>query len=58
LEDPLEKMIEGLVPVLEVVRMFIHVPDVRDVFLLQLGVDSLADANQAVLIAARDKEEF
>ena len=43
---------------LEVVGVIIHVPDVRDVLLLQVGVDALADANQAVLVAARDVEEL
>ena len=42
---------------LEVVCVAVHVPDVGHVFLLQVVVDALADANQAVLVAARDVEE-
>src|SRR5262245_23547571 len=43
---------------LEAVRVFIHVTDVRKVLLLQVGVDALADANQAVLVAAGNVEEL
>ena len=37
---------------LEVVRVFIHVPNVRDFSFFEISVDALTDANQAVLVAA------
>ena len=43
---------------LEVVRVLVHVPDVRHVFLLQVSVNILADTDEAVFVAARDIEEL
>ena len=57
IENQLGELIQRLLPVLEVVGMFIHVPDVRHILFLEVGVDALADANQSVLVAAREKEE-
>jgi hypothetical protein len=37
---------------LEVVGVFIHVPDVGDILLLEVGMDALADTHQPVLVAA------
>ena len=54
LKDQLRKIIESFFPMLEVMRVFVHVPDVRHVLLFQVSVDVLADANEAVLVAARD----
>lgn len=51
-ENQFGKIIEALLPMLKVVGVIINVPDVRDVLLLQVGVDALADANQAILVAA------
>jgi hypothetical protein len=43
---------------LEVVSMVIHVPNVRNVVFLHIGVEILADANQAIFVAARYVEQF
>ena len=50
-------MIEGILPVREVVGVVVNVPNVRNTVFLQIGVDSLADSNQAVLVPARNVEE-
>src|SRR5688572_33097239 len=41
-----------------VVRMVVHVPDVRYVVLLQVAMHALADGDQAVLVTAREPEEL
>lgn len=43
---------------LKVVRVLIHMPDVRNIFLLEICVDALADPNQTVFVAAGDIEQF
>src|SRR5260370_27052147 len=58
LKNQLGEMIERLLPMVEVMSVFIHMPDVRNVLLLQVGVKALADADQAILIAIRDIEEL
>ena len=57
-EDELGELEEGLFPVIEIMGVFIHMPYVRNVILLQVGVNPLTDANQPILIAAREVEEF
>ena len=52
-KDELGEVIKSLFPVLEIVRVFIHMPDVRDVFFLRVGVNTLADTDQPIFIAAR-----
>jgi hypothetical protein len=54
----LREKIKGLLPMLEVVGMFIDVPDVRNVVLLEIGVQGPADTNQTILVAARYVEQF
>jgi hypothetical protein len=44
--------------VLEIVRVLIHVPDVRHVVFLEVGVDILADADEAVLVATGEVEKL
>ena len=46
-ENQLGEIVEPLLPVLEVVRVLIHMPDVRHVLFLQVSVDALADTNEA-----------
>src|ERR1043166_8175384 len=58
LENELREIVEPLLPMMEVMGVVIDVPDVRDVLFLQVGVNALADADQAVLVAARDVEKF
>ena len=36
----------------------VHVPHVGDPFFLQVRMNSLADADETVLVAARDPEQF
>ena len=43
---------------LEVVRVFIHVPNVRNFSFFEISVDVLTDANQVVLVAAGNLEQF
>src|SRR6266436_5035069 len=43
-ENQLREIVEPLLPMLEVVGVVIHVPDVRDVLFLQVGVNTLTDA--------------
>ena len=51
-ENQLRKIVERFLPMLEVVRVFIHMPNVRDFSFFEISVDALTDANQAVLVAA------
>src|SRR5579872_1010360 len=51
LEQALEEVVEVVAPVRRVVGVAVHVPDVRNALLLQVGVDALADANQPILAA-------
>ena len=37
---------------LEIVGMFVDMPDVRHSLFLQVGVNALADSNQAIFVAA------
>src|SRR5438094_4560227 len=57
-ENQLREIVEPLLPMLEVVGVVIHVPDVRDGLFLQVGVNTLANTDQAVFVAARDVEKF
>ncbi|MDB6129655.1 MAG: hypothetical protein JWM04_762 [Verrucomicrobiales bacterium] len=50
-EKELGKIIQALFPMLEVVCVFIHMPGVRNILLLQVSVHALADANESILIA-------
>jgi hypothetical protein len=36
----------------------VHLPDVRDVVLSQIGVEAFADTHQAVLVTARHPEQL
>ena len=56
-ENELGEIVERLLPVLEVVRMFIHVPDVSNFLFIQVGVDTLTDANQTILVSAGKVEK-
>jgi hypothetical protein len=57
-EHPLEEVVEVVPPFRGVVRVVVHVPDVRDVLLLQVGVHALADAEESILVATGDPEEL
>src|SRR5689334_12075865 len=57
-ENQLREVVEALLPMAKVVRMVVNVPDVRDVLLLEVGVDSLADANEAILVTTGKIEEL
>src|SRR3712207_6678236 len=57
-EDPLGEVVERVAPVGGVVGVVVDVPDVVDALFLQVGVDVLAGADQAVLVAAGEVEEF
>src|SRR3954470_19548941 len=56
-KDPLGEIIEVVPPLGRVVAVAVDVPDVRDTLLLEVGVHALADAEQAVLVAAGDPEQ-
>src|SRR4051812_13998172 len=58
LENQLRKIVKRLFPVLEVVRVFVHMPDVRNIFLFQVSVNGLADADQSVFVAGRNPQQF
>ena len=51
-------MIESLPPFRWVVSIAIDMPDMADAFFVQVGVEVLADADQAIFIAARQKKEL
>ncbi len=57
-EKPLRKVIEVAAPGLAVVAVVVHVPDVGDVVLLQIGVNALGNTDQAVLVAAGKIEQL
>jgi len=58
LKDPLREKIEVVLPFRGVVRVPVYVPHMRDAFLLQVGVNALTDAEQAVLAAARHPQQL
>jgi hypothetical protein len=58
LKHLLHEVVEGLLPFWAVVRAVCDVPDVWNFFLLEIRVRPLADANQPVLVAAREPKEF
>ena len=43
---------------LEVMGVFVHVPDVGNIVLLEVGVDTLADADEPILVAAGNVEQL
>jgi hypothetical protein len=45
LEYPLRELEQTLLPMLEIVGVFVDVPDVRHPFLLEVGVHTLTDAD-------------
>ena len=53
-EDFLYEVIQRLLPFCGIMSVTCHVPDVRDFFLLQVGVNPLADADESVFAAARE----
>ena len=57
-KDPLCEEIEVVPPLGRVVRVAIDMPDVRNVLALEIGMHALADADQAVPLAAGDPEQF
>src|SRR4051794_26238177 len=50
-EETLGEEIQVVLPLGRVVRVAVHVPDMRDALRFQVGVHALADADQAVLLA-------
>ena len=46
-------MIQALLPALEVVRQFVHVPEVRHLLFLQVVVDVLAEPDVSITDAAQ-----
>src|ERR1700693_5069129 len=57
-EKALGEEIQDVPPLRRVVRVAVHMPDVRDILLLQIGMHALADTEQAILVAAGDPEQF
>ena len=53
-ENVLAEKVEVVIPLGGVVRVAIHMPDMRDAILLEILVHRLADANQTVLVAAAE----
>ena len=58
LECLLHEPVERLFPFWGVVAVGGYVPDVRDFVLLQVGVHTLADVDEAIFVAAGEPEEF
>jgi len=42
----------------KIMRIVVHVPDVRDVLLLQIAVDALAETDEAIFATSGNPEEF
>ena len=57
-EDSLREQIQTVSPLRPVVRVAVHLPEVRDVVGLEPGMDALADADESVLVAAGEPEQF
>ncbi len=57
-EYSLEEMIEVVPPVRGIMPLAVYIPDVRNVLLLQIGVHSLADADEPVFVAAGEKQQL
>jgi hypothetical protein len=51
-------VVEAVLPVDRIVGVAVDVPDVGDTIFLKVGVHALADADQAVLPPAREKEQL
>ena len=54
LKDELRKIVESLLPMFKIVRVIVYMPDVRHVVFFEEGMNALADADQAVFVAAGD----
>src|SRR4029434_6734336 len=57
-EDELREVEESVLPMAKIVAIVVHVPDVGHVLLLQVSVDALADANEAVFVAAGNPQQL
>ena len=58
LKNTLREMIKIVGPSFAVVTLIVHVPNVRNIMLIQIYVKALGTADQAVLIAAGKVKEF
>src|SRR5687767_5114936 len=57
-KNPLRKMVNIVRPSRTVVSVIVHVPDVRDVLLLQIGVNALGNIDEAILVATGNVEQL
>ena len=57
-ENALGEVVERLFPMLEIVAVIIHMPDMRHILLLQITMYTLADADEAIFVTGGDPEEF
>ena len=58
LEDVLAEQVQIVVPLGGVVGIPVHMPDMRHAILFEVFVDALADADQAVLVAASEPQQL
>ena len=57
-KNALREMVEVVGPGPAIMGLIIHVPDVRNLILLQVTFHSLADADQAVFVSACQPEQL
>ncbi len=57
-EGLLRELIQAATPVRRVVAIAIHMPDMRHISFLQVGVEALFDVDKAVLVAAGEDEQL
>ena len=51
-ENALGEVKEGALPVAEIMRIIVHVPDMGHVFLLQECMDALTNTDESIFVAA------
>src|SRR5579871_7025699 len=57
-ENPLREVVQVVLPLRGVMRVSVYIPHMRHPLLLQVGMNALADAEQAVLAAARHPQQL
>ena len=57
-ENALREVEESVLPMVKIVAVIIHMPDMRHIFLLQVSMHTLADADEVVFVAGGNPKEF
>ena len=58
LKDELREIVECFFPMLEVMRVFVHMPDMGHFVFLEIGMHALTDTDEAILVPAGDEQKL